>query len=587
MVNIHGDGATLTQRPFGDNRPLRITYTNGDNTTETEIDNANVYKTEGKMQFKYEEGEWSEQSSESGTFEAMLNEDEATIDVGRSNTIRVDTNARYNGTFDLTFCNELKFQTDNVNRSYPDCQFTANMPLGDDTKVKAEMKFNNKEYYYFSLPFNCNLSDVKLMAGTDEVVRSNSIDEALSYTDNVNRYVLFKWNESAYTSDDTTGYVEFSGTMLEKNKGYVIAIVESAEWYRQHENDYDESSLDVTATFTAGDDYSEIASSASEMEIPVTRADAMNLYSGWNLVGNPFYGSVMSSQYSFNKYVRKVESDNGEKAVVNDYAADIPVLNAEIKPFETVFIQKSDAAGDGTVTVTGTSPVQRVQGVPAILPEYVTITLSDSSRMMDRTTIVNNELSSDGFLQEEDLVKSHQNSNEIYTEYGDFDFSFNEMNIIDADKTIPLAVKVAAEGDYTIAMSSEMSNYPTGYVFLHDKTLETYMKLSDGEVETLHLTEGVTEGRLEIVIKVEEVIVEPDNTEEVSEGGIAVYVHDGIATIEGIEVGAMVTIVDATGKTLYTAKATGDRMDYQFAVRGVYMITIRNNTKVNTVKVIY
>lgn len=222
-----------------------------------------------------------------------------------------------------------------------------------------------------------------------------------------------------------------------------------------------------------------------------------------------------------------------------------------------------------------------------MLPEYVTITLNDSSRMIDRTTIINDVLSSDDFLQEEDLLKSHQSSNEIYTQYGDFDFSFNEMNITDADKTIPLAVKVAAEGDYTIAMSSELSNYPAGYVFLHDKTLETYMKVSDGEVETLHLTEGVTEGRLEIVIKVDEVIVEPDNTEDVSEDGIAVYVHHGIATIEGIEAGAMVTIVDATGKTLYMSEATGNRMDYQFTVRGVYMITVRNNANVNTMKVVY
>ncbi len=577
------DGATLDQRPFGDGQPLKMCCFSSAGT-EMEIGNTNVFKAERAAQLKYEEGAWSVQSPIPGLFEATLNEDEATIDVGRRNTIRVAKDAQYNGTFDLTFCDELKFQMDNVNRSYPDCQFTDNIPLGNGTEIKAEMKFNNKEYYHFSLPFDCY--EFKVMADDAEVVRSATMNDAI-YSENTaaHHYVLFRWDESAYKNDTTSGYVGFSGTKFERNKGYVIAIVESADWCEANKNNPD-TSLDVTAIFVANDDYTEIASSENEVVIPVTRDDAANPFSGWNLVGNPFYGKVKSSQYSFNKYVRKVVSDNGENADIRDYASAIPVFDEPVRPFETVFIHKSDAAGEGTVSVFGTSPEQDVQGTPAILPEYVTVTLNDSSRMMDRTTIISNVFSSDDYLQEEDLMKSHQGSNEIYTQYGDFDFSFNEMNISEGEKVIPLAVKVAAEGNYTIAMSSELSNYNIGEVQLHDKTLETFTRLSDGESKTLHLIEGVTEDRLELVIKVDTVITITDNIGDET-GSIDVYVHDGTITLEGIEDGSTVTIVDATGKTLFASKTTGYRMDYQFAVRGVYMITVRNSESVNTVKVVY
>ncbi len=585
------DGAALTQRPFGYDQTLNIECPS---VAESEIgDNTGVFKafTGAKLSFPKNSIARKDPNNKN-LIEARLNEDEVTIDVNRLSKIRIAKTAVDVALDDFIDenCEEVMFQADLVGRTYPECFAVANIPLDGSTKIKAEFALNNKEYYYFSLPFDCIYGNIRVKVGTTDVIRCNSIEDAVNSTETaVHHYVLFKWDESAYTSDTTTGYAAYyiksKYDTLKKNKGYVIAIVESADWYEANKNNPD-TSLAVIATFTASNNYTEIASSESEVEIPVTRADAMNAYSGWNLVGNPFYGSVRSSQYSFNKYVRKVLFDRGDTAKVEDYAPNIPVLNAEIKPFETVFIQKSDAAGNGTVTVSGTSPEQDMQRAPAILPEYVTITLNDNSRMIDRTTIISNVLSSDDFLQQEDLLKGHQSSNEIYTQYGDFDFSFNEMNISEGEKVIPLAVKVAAEGDYTIAMSSELSNYNIGDVVLHDKTLETYVKLSDGESETLHLMPGATEGRLELVIKVDEVITITDDTEDKT-NGIAVYVHDGIATIEGIEAGAIVTIVDATGKTLHVSEATGDRIDYQFAVRGVYMITVRNNANVNTVKVVY
>lgn len=219
-----------------------------------------------------------------------------------------------------------------------------------------------------------------------------------------------------------------------------------------------------------------------------------------------------------------------------------------------------------------------------MLPEYITITLNDNERMLNRTTIINNATASDDFAQEEDLIADHISSYEIYTLYNNTDFAFNEMNIGEGEKVVPVGVKVMNEGDYTIALSEDLTNYNIGDIVLHDKTLNKYITLTNGESEMLHLEEGTTDNRLELIITVNETITSTNDAEEGSR--FETYVHDGIATLNVIEEGATVLITDATGKTVYTARATGDRIDFEFPVRGVYMITVCGE-KVNTVKVVY
>ena len=590
-VNANDPGIVIVTRPYPytiPQQPLEITCENG--TEELTVSEDGTFHK--PMGAKWDYGNVSFTSVEpitSNMLKVHLNEP-TIINATRLFNARVakDANAEV-GDVDFTNCDSLTFQIDVINRAYPNYDFTS-VTLDKNTKVKVEMKLDNKEYYYFALPFGCDIDDIKVVDNYGNTIpRSASVQDAADSKDldkNVNKgihhYVLLTWDESRYNSTTTSGYVALDGnaTELKANKGYAILIMESYNSWDADPN----VTVDATATFTAKSNYYVMVSTSESVDITTTRKDFMNTFSGWNLVGNPYYSTIQGSWYSYNQYASKIGFDRGGTDVsVTDYKPDVPVFNVDIKPFETLFVQQDDGAGKGTLTV-GNPTLQNAQQAPAVLPEYITITLNDNERMMDRTTIINNDMASDGYMPKEDLISDHANSNEIYTTYYDIDFSFNKMNIEEGKKVIPVGVKVANEGDYTIALSEELTNYGIGNVVLHDKTLNKFTTLSDGEEETLHLGKGRTDGRLELIITVNETITAGEDIDD--NGKVEVFVNNGIATINGAETGAIVMITDATGKTIYTTEATGDRIDYEFAVRGVYMITVRGE-KVSTMKVVY
>ncbi|MCQ2329239.1 MAG: hypothetical protein MJZ93_01610, partial [Paludibacteraceae bacterium] len=569
------DGAEIVQRPFGE-QTLKISCPDGE---EEQLED-HVFTKQTGAKLVVVAG-WNEiPGTSSNELEAELTGDNATVNVHRLNSIRIEKDAEISA-LGLTDCENLTFEINAIDRKYPESNFSEGISL-EGTKVNVEMTLNNKEYYYFSLPFNCNISDIKVVDGDGTVLqRSNSVAEAASDADTEHRYVLLTWNESQYDGT-TSGYVALGGDAqtLEANKGYAILIMESYESWQADNN----VTVDATATFTSYN-YSAITPNSMPVNITTTRAnfESTNAFSGWNLVGNPYYNTIYSGWYSYNNYVRQIEYDYGETASVLDYSGEIPVLSAEVRPFQTLFVQQDDGAGEKQMTI-GNPENQNAQQAPAVLPEYITITLNDNDRMMDRTTIINKTMASDGYIQNEDLVKGNMSNNEIYTSYYGVNFSFNKMNIEEGKKVVPVGVKVAETGDYTIALSEELTNYGIGNIVLHDKALNTYTTLSEGEKETIHLEKGRTDGRLELIITVNETITGGEDIDDNS--NVEIFVNNGIATINGVEAGATIMITDATGKTIYTTEATGDRIDYDFAVRGVYMITVRGE-KVSTVKVVY
>lgn len=580
VVMGQGD-IVISQRPFGE-QVLRVLCTD-DEEEEIEED-SHIYKLQSGVKWNYTEtgltGLTELNGTDSHNLIAILDEDEVTIKPKGINAIRVAKDATFAGSLNLSDCDELTFQfatsNDENARAYPDCRLTEDIALGENTKVNVEMSLNNQEYYYFSLPFDCDTANIKVVDGEgNNVQRSFSIDAAVNSLDASSHYfVLLEWNENKFIDSTTYAYSALNRqtAKMEKNKGYVIVIVESYEsWAANHD-----TVLTATATFTANSDYKMLVSQ-EDVTIPTVNSDPTitNPYSGWNLVGNPYYNSVSGSQYSYNQYVQKVFHDNGTSADVRDFASEIPAFSTDVKPFEAVFIQHS---GNDNLIVSAGAPVQQIRHAPAALPEYITITIGTNGIMIDRTTIINNADASDKYVMGEDLVKGHLNSNEIYTRHGSTDFSFNKMNIGKGTTVVPLGVRVTEAGDYTIALNEELTNFNVGNVVLHDKTLGIYYNLGNGESETLHLEKGANNKRLELIVT--------DSEEMEGKENVKAYVKDGVVTVCGIEENAVVTVTDAAGRMLYSTVVSSNWIDCELPVHGIYMITVRGEKPV-TVKVIY
>lgn len=576
-VNTEDEDITITERPFGE-QMLKVHCAD---EVEVEMEEeSHIYKSQSGVKWNYDKAGLTElNGTDSHNLIARLGKDEVTITPEGINVIRVANNATFTGTLDLTDCNELTFQfatsDDEDARAYPDCRFTEDIALGDNTKVNVEMSLNNQEYYYFSLPFDCDTANINVVDSKgNRVQRSYSIDAAVNSVDESSHYfVLLEWNENKYIDSTTNAYSALNrqATKMDKNKGYVIVIVESYEsWAANHD-----TVLTATATFMANNDYRELVSQ-EDVTIDTKNSDPTrtNPYSGWNLVGNPYYNFISGSQYSY-RYVQKIFHDNGTSAYVRDFVSEIPALSADIRPFEAVFIQHS---GYDDLVVSAGAPVQQIHSAPAALPEYITITIGSNDMMIDRTTIINNVDASDKYVMGEDLVKGHLSSNEIYTRYSNTDFSFNKMDIGKRMTVIPVGVRLAEAGDYTIALSEELTNFKVGNVVLHDKKLGTYYNLSNGESETLHLENGATNKRLELIIA--------GSGEMNGMENVKAYVKDGVVTVCGIEDNAFVTVTDAAGRMLYSKVVTSNWIDCELPAHGVYMITVRGE-KPTTVKVVY
>ena len=150
------------------------------------------------------------------------------------------------------------------------------------------------------------------------------------------------------------------------------------------------------------------------------------------------------------------------------------------------------------------------------------------------------------------------------------------------DNVIPVSIKVAANGFYTISASSIKGLPSNAKVFIEDKTSNRFQELNEGSVYSFNAT---TSDAARFALHIQS---SSSTASSLNESAL-IYTSGNVATVRlsNAATTSTVTISDLAGRKV--SQSTFEGASFTTAVNapaGIYTITVSNGTMVKTQKVI-
>ena len=404
-------------------------------------------------------------------------------------------------------------------------------------KVTVIQTINASRWFFFSLPFDCNVADI--------VATYVNGGAELEYAPDASTgdYVITEYNG---------GWVELIGTShtLNANQGYIIGHFGSG---------------DVTVKFPSN--------GAQNISAPANATLAKTSDNGFNLIGLPYFQKVTNA----NLNVTHVSIPNDDGKTYKQEVCDADII-ATIAPFTSFFVQTKAENIEFTIAAQqNAAPMMRANGIT----NKAVITLTDANGGADKTTIINDPSKTTDYEIGHDLTKliGYASIPQIYSLQGDEMLAFNSL-AIDNSTVIPLGVYAYADGDYTFALSEKSLGNLEGWELYDNETGKT-TRLANKNL-TIYLEQGTHEGRFEIRLQ-QRVPTVCDNTM----GDMMTWTANGTLNISNMPTDAVVYIYDAVGRMVHVATPNTNTFNYDFVARGVYNIVVRTADNTISFKTIY
>ncbi|MBQ8704801.1 MAG: chitobiase/beta-hexosaminidase C-terminal domain-containing protein [Paludibacteraceae bacterium] len=367
-----------------------------------------------------------------------------------------------------------------------------------DTKLYFDKRVDENQWYWFALPYDCDIDDVVLRDGTKPTYGIGK-DWVLQYYDGVQRA-----NRQAGGC-----WKVFEETTIKKGVGYILGITPKAG------HDYIELRFPMTATKW---DYE---SERATIQVPVTATKSEGItpnHVGWNLVGNPYLtyykpGNIGQSGASNLIPVGILEKDgaaykrtnNGVRYVVipqdggySEYK-QVAIGDKPLETFMSYFIQidgneGTDYAVDFKYAQSryAASPVRRAPEEYTETEDdhivWVPITISNVTDEQDETTLLVSNRFTNGYDMMDDLVKWRGDyykypqitTKPVLASRNDAgEMAFNALPDSTALQGIPLNYYAANDGMYTIALSDKYGLDEVAEAALFDATTQQWYNLKE------------------------------------------------------------------------------------------------------------
>lgn len=568
------DNVEITQRPFRDIHlkvQLKEGYADQPQTTVNAQDGTKHVVSAG-ITFQAQDSIVDDHDSQAGHFEGHLTHGEGEVIVtGHTYALIEDADQIALTTYEgYDIFNEMDSLVIDCDKYTAGGQWEVQNLTGNNsgyltttTDIHIRHRIDSRRYYWISQPFDVRLGDVVAKDADGHVVglwnqHPRNADHSKTW------WVIYRYDESQRTTGQLNSYIQISDPdyILRANQGYAVTAVQTQAVANQG------GSVDVTLMLPSGRGRKVLGSNSyNGYTIDGATKTGDNWWSGWNLMGNPFLGSIPGSAYS--KYIN-LDLGNDAKEV-NQVRTDLEAVT--LPPFIGLSVQVSD---DTPITITRQ---QNAAQAPAQKPEHFGLNLSRGTDR-DRTTVIANDNASIDYVIGEDLSKVLGNNIAIYTLADGIRYAFNERPIEQDSCRIALGVKARTSGVYTISLNADMTDF-NGSVILHDMQQGLYTNLMLGDA-AVSLTAGTVDDRFEIIIS-----RKPVGVDYAELGGEQLfYVADGHLMAGSELTGAVLTICDAQGRILHSSRVNGT-VDYQLPQRGVYMITVRQAGSTVTTKLVY
>lgn len=426
--------------------------------------------------------------------------------------------------------------------------------------ITIEKTIDASRYFFFSLPFNCNITDIEAFDVTAPTT-------PLEYYDD---YTIFYYDQKKASDNKgvagSKAWVEITdtNTTLKANQGYIVGYLvnEGTATIKFKSTQAQTIATPTTAQLNFGD-YTWYT--AGE------RATA----NGWNLIGMPYYTKPANATLSCDSAYTYSTTPNqdGETYTQTTFA------DANISPFTSFFVQlaRNEAPTFSIVAQQSAAPMFRNKG--AI--RKVVISLSDANGGVDNTTIIDNPNTTTDYEIGHDLAKwlGYATIPQIYSIQGDDILAFNSL-AMDNSTVIPLGVYAHADGEYTFALDEKSVGDLQGWE-LYDNEVGATVRLVDNSYG-VYLEKGTHEGRFELRLQ-QRIATDCGNTM----GSVEVWTENGTLNMNNMPTDAVVYVYDAVGRMVDVINPNSQSFSYDFVVRGVYNIVISSPMETIIFKTIY
>lgn len=374
--------------------------------------------------------------------------------------------------------------------------------ITNDGQVLVSRRINNSRYYFFSLPYDCNIDEVRWSNGTPA---TNGVDYRIAEYDSETRAA------EGSTKGAPGHYKQVTGNTLKAGVGYVIAT--NDRYLKELVFPMDIGSTNLTTAENT----------------KTTNKVALHQYTGfssvnnhnWNLIAHPYVSAF--NAYDDAKitagYLHCVSPKTETEDAVWEYVDDgnvyltMPSYNTDkttytqtlsstvgtINPFLAVFVQ---AAAEGDMTF---DPGNRILSAPArhLAAQaekedesiFVGVTLSGNGQS-DQTNLRIRPDFTDEYQLGYDLLKFttyYTERPQIYMKTPSYQLAFQAVNdSVAKNNFLPMGVYCEYAGTYTFALDEHYPIDEVEAVYLYDKTTgtttnllyDTYTITTSGRINT-------------------------------------------------------------------------------------------------------
>ena len=396
---------------------------------------------------------------------------------------------------------------------------------------------NYKTWAFVTMPFDCNMSDVKISTDAQMVIR---------YYDGESRAAAGASNWKDVTADMT----------LNAGQGYIIQLSDTA-----------------TVSFPAinNDNKNRIFSNANISRSLNEYTSEFSHNRSWNYIGNPFqcYYDIRFLNYSspITYYCGR------------SYVAVSPLDDAFIlAPMQAFFVQKPLDASEITFDIEGrqldatvreiTTQASTANNAERKVFDFV---LNDKNGACDKTRIVINAKMTLGYESSRDASKfmsDNKTTAQLYTmDATGTRYAINERPLDNG--IVKVGFYAGAAGTYSIEMPR--GNYNEGKVILIDNELKTENDLSNGGIYTFKSEAGYSNSRFEI-----EFSHSLSSIDGITDASIAVNASKNSINVSA-PINSSIAVYNVSGQTIANMKTAENATAIQVE-NGMYIVNVNGNT---------
>ncbi len=430
-------------------------------------------------------------------------------------------------------------------------------------------------YYYFSLPFDCAVSDIVAVDAAGNSLVSSDYENVWVVREYSEYERATNWRSVASGTSVGWQYVGYDAT-LKANQGYFIGFGYGG-------TDYSDRSEVASCSFTFISDaaltlknLTDVAVTATDVELDdeANRA-AAQLHKGYNLISVPSYAVYCNSI----SYTSSDNSDNDIQYVSVSYPnadgygyTQFSTVEGDFdfEPFLPFFVQVPE---NGTVDFDyDFMAAQTASGAPMLSPsavggsseDYIVVNLLQNDEVVDKTTAIFVEKDVTNYTVGYDLEKMFSSAiPQIYILDKGYDLAVNARQSKESD-IITLEIYIPSAGEYTLSLSS------------NDYMIED---VNSGNLsETVTFTKdaaGYITGEYRVVRQ----LITTDNNSVGSEvSDLSIYTQKGAIVVENLNTSSPIYLYTASGQLVNIYTSSHSNITINGLNSGIYLLRVENET---------